>query len=315
MSQVAASTRRILAESGTSTLRAYEQCATAIGRLDAAGSLAIASLRRLLVVRCAVRPMGATTDGMIALLRPDGEGDRALRDYHQALEMGSARARGGAVPTAAMLGELLAIELPVDGQRAELETALVEREAPPLLRAAVAAGACLRWDALGALGPNMTSLAASLAVSLVLCVGGALTDAWLTLPFTGDADLLAGPGTGDAGWDKWLDAAFHALAREARAAERGLAVAREPMEADEFRVREAFGRAAYSALDVLGLLRSELIITVPDTARSLAMTPPTAGAAVARLAELGIVREVTGRARSRAFAYTAVIEALAPAAS
>jgi hypothetical protein len=142
----------------------------------------------------------------------------------------------------------------------------------------------------------------ALAVTLTLCVGGATTDAWLTLPRAATQ--------ADAG----LGAIFAALAREARAAERGLAGARELGEHDEQRVRDSLGRAAYSALDVLALLRNDIIITVPETARALGLTPPTAGAAVARLVELGIAKEVTGKARSRAFAYEGIVQALEPEA-
>jgi hypothetical protein len=39
---------------------------------------------------------------------------------------------------------------------------------------------------------------------------------------------------------------------------------------------------------------------------------PTAGAAVERLVMLRIAREVTGRARSRAFAYEGMVRALEP---
>ncbi len=138
----------------------------------------------------------------------------------------------------------------------------------------------------------------ALAVTLVLCVGGATTDAWVTLPSTPPNESLRDT--------------FSALAREARAAERGLADAQELFDSDEQRVRESLGRAAYSALDLLGLLREQIVVTVPEAARTLDQTPPTAGAAIARLVELGIAREVTGKARSRAFAYEGIVRALAP---
>ncbi|HEY4223745.1 MAG TPA: hypothetical protein VGO62_20450, partial [Myxococcota bacterium] len=112
--------------------------------------------------------------------------------------------------------------------------------------------------------------------------------------------------------DDSLRAVFAALAREARSAERGLAAAHELCQSDAQRVRDSLGRAAYSALDVLALLADEIVITVPDTSRALGLTPPTAGAAVARLVELGIAREITGKSRSRAFAYAGILAALAP---
>ncbi len=308
---------QLLIAAGSGAIRAYEDAATAVGRLDAVGALAPSGLQRLLVLRCVAQSLGASRDGMIALLRPDGEGDQTLRVYRDALHAGALRARGGVVPSLATLHEFLAIEPPEDGELVALDELLrdAHEKTPPILKAALAAGAILRSAAPregAAIAGNSTTLAA-LAVSLVLCVGGAITDAWLTLPLFGDERLADGPGEGNAGWDEWLRTAFGSLAREARSAQRGLSRARDLAESDISRVSEALGRAAYSALDVLALLRAELVITVPDAARALGLTPPTAGAAVARLSELGIAREITGRARSRAFAYGALVEALAPA--
>ena len=308
-----------------STIRSYEDAATAIGRLDGTAFLAPRGLRELLALRCTVTPSGASRDGMIALLRPDGDEDSPLRTYRAALRTGASHARGGVVPSVELLYDLLGITPPKSSaesgtfaqptaQSSALmtESAITEfmRDAllrtPPLLKAAMTAGALLASP-----GDNRVALA-SLATSLVLCVGGATTDAWITLPLAADSILAQGPGTTTDGSD-WLGRAFRALASEARAAERGLADARRQLDADQARVRDAFGRAAYSALDLLDLLANELVITVPDAARTLGQTPPTAGAAVARLADLGIATEITGRARSRAFVYAGLVDALAPA--
>ncbi len=72
------------------------------------------------------------------------------------------------------------------------------------------------------------------------------------------------------------------------------------------------GRAAYSALRVLALLAERLVFSVPDVARALRLTAPTANAAISRLEAMGIAREVTGRERSRRFVYVALLDALAP---
>jgi hypothetical protein len=297
-----------LSFAGSDVVRAYEDAATAVGRLDATGRLASAGLQALLVLRCIAAPSGASHTGMIALVRPDGEGDDLLRSYGHALRDGAARARGGALASVATLHELLRLPLPawpalpID----ELLRDTHERT-PPVLKAALVARA-LRGVVLGQPEepeePDTACLIA-LAVTLVLCVGGATNDAWLTLPSPG-----AGKSASHA--DISLGGTFAALAREARAAERGLLAARDRIDIDEQRVRDSLGRAAYSALDVLALLGERIVITVPETARALGLTPPTAGAAVARLVELGIAREVTGRARSRAFAYEGIVRALEP---
>ncbi len=302
-----------LVSGGTAAIRAYEDAATAIGRLDAAACLADDGFRELLVLRCIATATGISYPGMIALARPDGEGDEPgvpPAGFAHALREGAARARGGALPSLGLLHELLRLEHPASPALAidELLRDAHERT-PPVLKAALAAQILLAPELSGHdSAASDAQHRASLAVPLVLCVGGATTDAWITLPPAGAmaADTSVVPSLRDL---------FAALAREARAAERGLVAARELCAADDNRVRDALGRAAYSALDVLALLRREIVITVPETARTLGLTPPTAGAAVARLVELGIAREVTGKARSRAFAYDRMVHALRPSAS
>lgn len=243
---------------------------------------------------------------MIALVRADGEGDNALRLYGQALRDGAARARGGALSSISRLHESMQLAPPV-WNVAPVDDLLrdAHERTPPVLKAALTA---LAMSAEIQSGGDETTTAiesplVALTVTLTLCVGGATNDAWLTLP----PALANAPQT--------LGSILTALAREARAAERGLAAARDLGDADEQRVRDSLGRAAYSALDVLTLLREQIVITVPETARTLGLTPPTAGAAVARLVELGIAREVTGKARSREFAYEGIVRAVEPDAA
>lgn len=292
------------------TLWAYEDAATAIGRLDAAAGLAPRGLARLLAIRTSARAVGASRDGMIAVLRPDGEGAPAVRGFHDALLAGTARARGGGVPTVQLLYELLALAPPADAAFEDVDALLRDaaERTPPVLKAVVAA------LALDAAIPDRESGAriAALAVTLVLCVGGAITDASLTLPLAREAVSDRGAPDAASEMDARLLAEFGALAREARAAERGLRACRARLETDSARVREALGRASYSALDMLALLGAELVITVPAAARALGQTAPTAGAAVARLEDLGIAREITGRTRSRAFVYGALVDAMGP---
>ncbi len=292
-----------LTSAGIDVIQSYEDASTAIGRLDASARLAPTGLRELLVLRCIATSIGTDHSGMIALVRPDGEGPESHSIYADALREGAARARGGALPSVGYLHALLRLPgtgLPV-GPIDDLLRDVHERT-PPVLKAALAALALRAAAPVDSPDTDRVpaELLPALVAALVLCVGGATTDAWLTLP------------PAPAGAEYSLGGCFAAFAREARAAERGLAAARELFVADESRVRDALGRAAYSALDVLARLRDEIVITVPETARALGLTPPTAGAAVARLIELGIAREVTGKARSRAFAYEGMVMALAP---
>lgn len=290
----------MLVSAGIHGIRSYEDAASAIGRLDATGRFASAGLRELLVLRCIATPARAGHIRMIALVRADGEGDDSLREYAIALREAATRARGGALPSIASLRESL--RLPQSAwQTAAIDELLrdAHERTPPMLKAGLVALALRAAAGDEPDAPHATQLVA-LAVTHVLCVGGAITDAWLTLPQAA------------VGADHSLHEAFAALAREARATQRGLVAAQELVASDEERVRASLGRAAYSALDMLELLHQKIVVTIPDAARTLGQTPPTAGAAVTRLMELGIAREVTGKARSRAFAYEGIVKALEP---
>ncbi|MFI5312364.1 MAG: hypothetical protein ACHQQ3_14085, partial [Gemmatimonadales bacterium] len=139
----AASRLDLIASSGADTIRAYEEAATAVGRLDATARLAGAEVQRLLVLRCAVQSFSAGRDGMIALLRPDGEGEPQVRAFLRALETGAARARGGVVPSVAMLHELLGEESDRAANWSEADALLLDARdrSPPLLKAMLVAGA------------------------------------------------------------------------------------------------------------------------------------------------------------------------------
>lgn len=298
-----------IASSGGDAVRAYEDAATAIGRLDATAQLAEPGFRELLVLRCVATGIGISHQGMIALAVADGEGGEASvagGQFAAALRRGAARARGGALPSVASLHELLQLAPPATpAQTIDDLLRDAHERTPPVLKAALVAQALRAPSSSAADGPAPSSPIdghlAALAVTLVLCVGGATNDAWLTLP------KVTGVRT-----DLSLHELFTALAREARAAERGLLTARDLADADEHRVRETLGRAAYSALDVLAFIRERIVISVPQASRALGLTAPTAGAAVARLVELGIVREATGKARSRVFAYDGIVRSLSP---
>ena len=63
------------------------------------------------------------------------------------------------------------------------------------------------------------------------------------------------------------------------------------------------GRAAPSALRVYGHLQQRVIVWAPRTAEALGLALPTVGSALARLQQLGIAREITGRRWGRQYAY------------
>ena len=249
---------------------------------------------------------------MIALLRSDREGQLSVQ--YAALLTGAAKARGGVVPTLHWMCEQLGIQnvtsRATDRQHEISPTidGLLHdsgERTPPVLKVAAVAAALNRLD----LESEQRVALIALAAALLLCIGGATSDTWLTLALPSE---LSSVPVDDRERGAWFTSAFGALAREGRVIERGLATAATQITDDAGEIRRAYGRAAISALELHRLLADKLVLTLPDVARSLGFTAPTAGAAMERLESLGIASEVTGQHRSRAFVYTALVDAFAP---
>jgi Fic family protein len=73
-------------------------------------------------------------------------------------------------------------------------------------------------------------------------------------------------------------------------------------EADQQKI-QTLGRSASSTLRVFQAFKARPLLTVGRISERTGLSFPAANQAVARLAELGIVREITGRRRERAYAY------------
>ena len=147
-----------------------------------------------------------------------------------------------------------------------------------------------------------------LLITLLLCARGALREPllYLSLYFKTHRaayyDLLQRVRTQGV-WEEWL--AFFLEGAEVtakQAADTAVELIRL-FEADRKRI-QAIGRSALSALRVHEYLQKKPLINIGLAARALNLSVPTVSGALARLAELGIAREVTGRERDRIFAYT-----------
>ncbi len=66
---------------------------------------------------------------------------------------------------------------------------------------------------------------------------------------------------------------------------------------------ERLGRAAPSALKMYDCLRQRILVSPTRAAEDLGLTWPTSIAALQRLEDLGIAREITGKKRNRIYAY------------
>ena len=110
-------------------------------------------------------------------------------------------------------------------------------------------------------------------------------------------------------WEGWLRFYLIGVEWVGREAARTTVALRDLFESDQRRVAK-LGRAAGSALQVFELLRDRIALSIPRAARELGLTWPTVNSAMKRLEDLGIAREMTGRARDRVYAYDRQLQML-----
>jgi Fic family protein len=153
-----------------------------------------------------------------------------------------------------------------------------------------------------------------LLITLILCSEKALGSPllYLSLYFKAHRDeyyslLQDTRMTGD--WEAWLR---FFLTGTRDTSEQAVATARNILkifDTDRRRI-EALGKAANSALRIHHAMQRRPLVSVPDLARESGLTKPTAEAAIGRLIEIGIVRQVSQRKRDRLFAYDQYLAAL-----
>jgi cell filamentation protein, protein adenylyltransferase len=110
-------------------------------------------------------------------------------------------------------------------------------------------------------------------------------------------------------WEGWVEFFLEGVAETS---EQGVATARQLLklfEDDEGKIA-TLGRAASSALRVHTELKRSPLLAVPLGAKKLAISQPTVQKSLDHLTELGIVKEVTGKRRSRLYEYTRYLRIL-----
>ena len=294
------------------SLRAQENATLAIGRLDALCRSAEPGVQDVLALRCSLVAAGVPPtqrrEGIIAILRADGEGGSAAERLAAICAEGATRSRAGVAPTArwvrAALGEGDDDTVPdLDARLRAMRSPHPAHPAyPGVLTAlvashAVAAAAAAAADPLGAGAVALAPVALS---ALVLHHAGSLGGTWCALPVSAFQTSPASDLVGLA----------ESLATAAREAALALAAGTAAMQEHDDRVRAAYGRAAHGALAVLHAFRRWTVLEIPVTARRLRITRPTVAAAIERLEALGLVTELTGRGRDRVWCYAALADAM-----
>ena len=153
-----------------------------------------------------------------------------------------------------------------------------------------------------------------LLVTLLLCHDGILAQPLLYLSLylkrnrAAYYDLLQRVRTqGD--WEAWLDFFLRGVEETANQAAETAGRLLQLFKQDR-ETLHALGRKGLSALKLHELLQRQPVTTVPRLVAKFGFNAPTANSALRVLVELGIVREITGYARNRVFAYAEYLRTL-----
>jgi len=153
-----------------------------------------------------------------------------------------------------------------------------------------------------------------LLITLLLCAEGALTEPilYLSLHFKAHRDeyyeRLQRVRT-DGEWEEWLRFFLEGVLATARSSVETARHALALFDAHRQQIQR-LGRPAGSALQVHAALQRHPLVTIAKTVSLTGLSQPTVSSSFLRLADLGVVREVTGRRRDRLFAYGPYLDLL-----
>lgn len=153
-----------------------------------------------------------------------------------------------------------------------------------------------------------------LLITLLLCAEGALSEPilYLSLYFKHHRqdyyDHLQRVRT-EGDWEAWIRFFLHGVITTA---DEAIALTRRILALfdRDRRALEALGRGASSALRVHEYMQKRPIAGVRKLEKDLGLTYPTIATALERMVEAGIVKELTGFKRNRAFAYGPYVDLL-----
>lgn len=147
-----------------------------------------------------------------------------------------------------------------------------------------------------------------LLITLLLCDQGALTQPllYLSLYFKANRDryydLLQSIRL-EGGWESWLEFFLDGVLETSEQAVATAQKIQRLFEQDRLRIAQ-LGRVSGSVLRLHQYLQNKPLVTIQKAADDTGLTRPTVATSLRLLANLGIVRELTGKERHRHFVYT-----------
>ena len=112
-------------------------------------------------------------------------------------------------------------------------------------------------------------------------------------------------------WESWLDFFFQGVRDIAERTASDIQEALVIFENDRSRIAQ-LGRSARSCLRIHEQMRLQPITSIAALAASTELTPTTIAASLAKLAKIGMVKEITGGKYGRLYAYDGYLKILAP---
>jgi Fic family protein len=147
-----------------------------------------------------------------------------------------------------------------------------------------------------------------LLITLLLCDQGALRQPllYLSLYFKANRnryyDLLQSVRL-EGGWESWLEFFLEGVLETSELAVATAQQIQRLFEQDRLRIAQ-LGRVSGSVLRLHQYLQNRPLVTIQKAADDTGLTRPTVATALRLLANLGIVRELTGKERHRLFVYS-----------
>jgi Fic family protein len=153
-----------------------------------------------------------------------------------------------------------------------------------------------------------------LLITLLLCAAGMLADPilYLSLHFKEHRplyyDLLQDVRLkGD--WEGWCEFFLDGVTEMATQASNDARKIIDLLERDRLRISQ-IGKSAPTALKIHNYLLRKPYLSLTKAARELGISVPTITNTVMKLEEIGLLKELTGQARNRMFAYTEYLDIL-----
>jgi Fic family protein len=153
-----------------------------------------------------------------------------------------------------------------------------------------------------------------LLVTFLLCIEGALSEPLLYLSLYFKAhretyyDLLQRVRV-EGDWEAWVTFFLEGVIETAEQAVKTAQRIMKLFTDDRIRI-EAMGQAAGTVSRVHSYLQRKPVLEIPRASQEIEISQPTVTSALRRLEAIGVVREITGKARDRIYVYKEYLDIL-----